>query len=155
MTISELSVKAEFIADRHRRLQSQWHTYCNTLVQAITLSKYKLHHAISCEPEEGLRFYLFDHFIIRIVQAPDFNCHTINYVLETRDGKERAHIASAELDHNGLLDGRIGNQDRSAVLEHYLAKIGKVYDCLYEAIEKDRPLEIADITPEFAGVALA
>lgn len=155
MTISELSVKAEFIADRHRRLQSQWHTYCNTLVQAITLSKYKLHHAISCEPEEGLRFYLFDHFIIRVVQAPDFNCHTIHYRLETRDGKESALIASAELDHKGMLDGQIANKDRPAVLEHYLSKIGKVYDCLYEAIEKDRPLEIADIAPDCAGLALA
>ncbi|MCZ5895751.1 hypothetical protein O5269_27275, partial [Escherichia coli] len=30
MTIWEISVKADYIAQRHRRLQDQWHTYCNS-----------------------------------------------------------------------------------------------------------------------------
>ncbi|STV73592.1 formate hydrogenlyase regulatory protein HycA [Klebsiella michiganensis] len=33
MTIWELSEKADYIADRHRQHQEQWHTYCNSLVQ--------------------------------------------------------------------------------------------------------------------------
>ncbi len=36
MTIWELSEKADYIADRHRQHQEQWHTYCNSLVQGIT-----------------------------------------------------------------------------------------------------------------------
>ena len=47
MTIWELSEKADYIADRHRQHQEQWHTYCNSLVQGITLSTARLHHAMS------------------------------------------------------------------------------------------------------------
>ena len=39
MTIWEISEKAEYIAQRHQQLQDQWHLYCNSLVQGITLSK--------------------------------------------------------------------------------------------------------------------
>lgn len=39
MTIWEISEKADYIADRHRRYQDQWRQYCNSLVQGITLSK--------------------------------------------------------------------------------------------------------------------
>ncbi|STW12700.1 Formate hydrogenlyase regulatory protein HycA [Klebsiella pneumoniae subsp. rhinoscleromatis] len=34
-----ISEKADYIADRHRQQQEQWHIYCNSLVQGITLSK--------------------------------------------------------------------------------------------------------------------
>lgn len=143
MILSELSQKAEFIADRHRSLQSHWHTYCNTLVQAITLSKHKLHHAMGCEPQTGLSFFLFDHFVIRVEQAEGFNCHTINYLVESRDGREQACIASARLDQNGLLDGAVDIRDRARVLEHYLDKISAVYEGLYEAVQGDAPLRIS------------
>lgn len=33
MTIWEISEKADYIADRHRQQQEQWHIYCNSLVQ--------------------------------------------------------------------------------------------------------------------------
>ncbi|MDH7896517.1 transcriptional regulator, partial [Escherichia coli] len=48
MTIWEISEKADYIAQRHQQLQDQWHLYCNSLVQGITLSKARLHHAMSC-----------------------------------------------------------------------------------------------------------
>ncbi|HHU8885194.1 TPA: formate hydrogenlyase regulator HycA, partial [Escherichia coli] len=54
MTIWEISEKADYIAQRHRRLQDQWHIYCNSLVQGITLSKARLHHAMSCAPDKEL-----------------------------------------------------------------------------------------------------
>lgn len=38
MTIWEISEKADYIAQRHQQLQDQWHLYCNSLVQGITLS---------------------------------------------------------------------------------------------------------------------
>ena len=47
MTIWEISEKADYIAQRHQQLQDQWHLYCNSLVQGITLSKARLHHAMS------------------------------------------------------------------------------------------------------------
>jgi hypothetical protein len=62
MTIWEISEKADYIAERHRQLQDQWHIYCNSLVQGITLSKARLHHAMSCAPDKDLCFVLFGHF---------------------------------------------------------------------------------------------
>ncbi|KAF0781479.1 hypothetical protein L246_25380, partial [Salmonella enterica subsp. enterica serovar Worthington str. BCH-5715] len=73
MTIWEISEKADYIAQRHRRLQDQWHIYCNSLVQGITLSKARLHHAMSCAPERDLCFVLFEHFRIYVALADGFN----------------------------------------------------------------------------------
>ena len=82
MTIWEISEKADYIAERHRRLQDQWRIYCNSLVQGITLSKARLHHAMSCAPDKDLCFVLFEHFTIYVTLADGFNSHTIEQVLE-------------------------------------------------------------------------
>ncbi len=87
MTIWEISEKADYIAQRHRRLQDQWHIYCNSLVQGITLSKARLHHAMSCAPDKELCFVLFEHFRIYVTLADGFNSHTIEYYVETKEGK--------------------------------------------------------------------
>ena len=69
MTIWEISEKADYIADRHRQQQEQWHIYCNSLVQGITLSKARLHHAMSCAPDKELCFVLFGHFQVFVALA--------------------------------------------------------------------------------------
>ncbi|WP_054627406.1 formate hydrogenlyase regulator HycA, partial [Cronobacter sakazakii] len=140
MILSELSQKAEFIADRHRALQTHWHTYCNTLVQAITLSRQKLHHSLGCEPQNGLCFFLFEHFAIRVEQAEGFHCRTINYLIARRDGSEEMLLATAQLDAKGLLDSVVDIRDRERVLAHYLDKIGALVDGLYDAVQQDTPL---------------
>ncbi|MBR9956829.1 formate hydrogenlyase regulator HycA [Cronobacter sakazakii] len=145
MILSELSQKAEFIADRHRALQTHWHTYCNTLVQAITLSRQKLHHSLGCEPQNGLCFFLFEHFAIRVEQAEGFHCRTINYLIARRDGSEETLLATAQLDAKGLLDGVVDIRDRERVLAHYLDKIGALVDGLYDAVQQDMPLRISEI----------
>ncbi|WP_426347544.1 formate hydrogenlyase regulator HycA [Cronobacter universalis] len=145
MILSELSQKAEFIADRHRALQTHWHTYCNTLVQAITLSRQKLHHSLGCEPQNGLCFFLFEHFAIRVEQAEGFHCRTINYLIARRDGSEETLLATAQLDAKGLLDGAVDIRDRERVLAHYLDKIGALVDGLYDAVQQDTPLRISEI----------
>ncbi|MDK1240631.1 formate hydrogenlyase regulator HycA [Cronobacter sakazakii] len=145
MILSELSQKAEFIADRHRALQTHWHTYCNTLVQAITLSRQKLHHSLGCEPQNGLCFFLFEHFAIRVEQAEGFHCRTINYLIARRDGSEETLLATAQLDAKGLLDGVVDIRDRERVLAHYLDKIGALFDGLYDAVQQDTPLRISEI----------
>ncbi|EOC1313894.1 formate hydrogenlyase regulator HycA [Cronobacter turicensis] len=145
MILSELSQKAEFIADRHRALQTHWHTYCNTLVQAITLSRQKLHHSLGCEPQNGLCFFLFEHFAIRVEQAEGFHCRTINYLIARRDGSEETLLATAQLDAKGMLDGAVDIRDRERVLAHYLDKIGALYEGLYDAIQHDTPLHISEI----------
>ena len=145
MILSELSQKAEFIADRHRALQTHWHTYCNTLVQAITLSRQKLHHSLGCEPQNGLCFFLFEHFAIRVEQAEGFHCRTINYLVARRDGSEETLLATAQLDAKGLLDGVVDIRDRERVLAHYLDKIGALVDGLYDAVQQDTPLRISEI----------
>ncbi|EOE5653471.1 formate hydrogenlyase regulator HycA [Cronobacter sakazakii] len=145
MILSELSQKAEFIADRHRALQTHWHTYCNTLVQAITLSRQKLHHSLGCEPQNGLCFFLFEHFAIRVEQAEGFHCRTINYLIARRDGSEETLLATAQLDAKGLLDGVVDIRDRERVLAHYLDKIGALVDGLYDAVQRDTPLRISEI----------
>ena len=97
MTIWEISEKADYIAERHRRLQDQWRIYCNSLVQGITLSKARLHHAMSCAPDKDLCFVLFEHFTIYVTLADGFNSHTIEYYVETKDGDDKQLIAQAEL----------------------------------------------------------
>ncbi|CCJ88330.1 formate hydrogenlyase regulator HycA [Cronobacter turicensis] len=145
MILSELSQKAEFIADRHRALQTHWHTYCNTLVQAITLSRQKLHHSLGCEPQNGLCFFLFEHFAIRVEQAEGFHSRTINYLIARRDGSEETLLATAQLDAKGMLDGAVDIRDRDRVLAHYLDKIGALYEGLYDAVQHDTPLQISEI----------
>lgn len=146
MTIWEISEKADYIADRHRRQQKLWHSYCNSLVQGITLSKARLHHAVSSAPSEGLSFVLFEHFIIHITLDAGFNSHTIHYSLETRDGRDSQPIASAHLGSDGTVDDGINCLDRDQVLAHYLQKIEPVYQRLYDAIENDRPVSITQLT---------
>lgn len=127
MTIWEISEKADYIAQRHRRLQDQWHIYCNSLVQGITLSKARLHHAMSCAPDKELCFVLFEHFRIYVTLADGFNSHTIEYYVETKDGEDKQRIAQAQLSIDGMIDGKVNIRDREQVLEHYLEKIAGVY----------------------------
>lgn len=112
MTIWEISEKADYIAQRHRRLQDQWHIYCNSLVQGITLSKARLHHAMSCAPDKELCFVLFEHFRIYVTLADGFNSHTIEYYVETKDGEDKQRIAQAQLSIDGMIDGK-GQHPRS------------------------------------------
>ena len=128
MTIWEISEKADYIAERHRRLQDQWRIYCNSLVQGITLSKARLHHAMSCAPDKDLCFVLFEHFVIYVTLADGFNSHTIEYYVETKEGDDKQLIAQAQLTIDGKVDERISNRDREQVLGHYLEKIATVYD---------------------------
>lgn len=145
MTIWEISEKADYIAERHRRLQDQWRIYCNSLVQGITLSKARLHHAMSCAPDKDLCFVLFEHFVIYVTLADGFNSHTIEYHAETKDGEDKQLIAQAQLSLDGKVDDRISNRDREQVLEHYLEKIASVYDSLYTAVENNMPVNLSQL----------
>ena len=145
MTIWEISEKADYIAQRHRRLLDQWHLYCNSLVQGITLSKARLHHAMSCGPEKDLCFVLFEHFRITVTMAEGFNSHTIEYYVETKEGEDKRLIAQAQLSIDGKVDEQISNRDREQVLEHYLEKIASVYDRLYIAIENGSPINLSQL----------
>lgn len=142
MTIWEISEKADYIAQRHRLLQDQWRIYCNSLVQGITLSKARLHHAMSCAPDKDLCFVLFEHFTIYVTLADGFNSHTIEYYVETKDSEEKQLIAQAQLTIDGKVDERVSNRDREQVLEHYLEKIASVYDSLYAAVETNTPVNM-------------
>lgn len=142
MTIWEISEKADYIAQRHRRLQDQWRIYCNSLVQGITLSKARLHHAMSCAPDKDLCFVLFEHFTIYVTLADGFNSHTIEYYVETKDSEEKQLIAQAQLTIDGKVDEHVSNRDREQVLEHYLEKIASVYDSLYTAVETNTPVNM-------------
>ena len=141
MTIWEISEKADYIAERHRRLQDQWRIYCNSLVQGITLSKARLHHAMSCAPDKDLCFVLFEHFTIYVTLADGFNSHNV----ETEDGDDKQLIAQAQLTIDGQVDERFSNRDREQVLEHYLEKIATVYDSLYTAVENNMPVNLSQL----------
>lgn len=145
MTIWEISEKADYIADRHRQQQEQWHIYCNSLVQGITLSKARLHHAMSCAPDKELCFVLFGHFQVFVALAEGFNSHTIEYYVENKNGGDKYLIAQATLAMDGTVDGRISNRSRDQVLEHYLAIIATVYDRLYDAMEQDQPVDLSHL----------
>ena len=145
MTIWEISEKADYIAERHRRLQDQWRIYCNSLVQGLTLSKARFHHAMSCEPDKDLCFVLFEPFTIYVTLADGFNSHTIEYYVETKDGDDKQLIAQAQLTIDGQVDERFSNRDREQVLEHYLEKIATVYDSLYTAVENNMPVNLSQL----------
>ncbi|SQB42273.1 formate hydrogenlyase regulatory protein HycA [Citrobacter koseri] len=114
MTIWEISEKADYIAQRHHRLLDQWRTYCNSLVQGITLSKARLHHAMSCAPDKDLCFVLFEHFTIYVTLADGFNSHTIEYYVETKTVKDKQLIAQAQLTIDGLVDEKVSNRESRA-----------------------------------------
>ena len=145
MTIWEISEKADYIAQRHQQLQEQWHLYCNSLIQGITLSKARLHHAMSCAAQGDMRFVLFGHFTIYVTLADTFNSHTIEYYVENNNGGDKYLIAQATLAMDGTVDGRISNRSRDQVLEHYLAIIATVYDRLYDAMEQDQPVDLSHL----------
>ena len=155
MTIWEISEKADFIAERHHRLQEEWQAYCNSLVQGITLSKAHLHHGMHCAPERDLCFVLFEHFLITVTLAEGFNSHTIHYRVESKNGGEPQLIAEAQLAQDGRIDGRVSNRDRAEVLEHYLEKIGPVYNGLYAAMEKDVPVDLRQLIKQSAQAFVA
>jgi len=144
MTIWEISEKADYIAQRHQQRQEQWHHYCNALIQGITLSKARLHHAISCEAQGDMRFVLFGHFTLLVTLADGFNSHTINYYVETKEGEKQC-VAQAQLMSDGMVDGHVSNRDRQQVLEHYLEKIAPVYNGLYAAVEQDLPVNLKQL----------
>ena len=148
MTIWEISEKADYIADRHRRHQDQWRVYCNSLVQGITLSKARLHHAMNCAPEKELSFVLFEHFVVSVSLSEGFNSHTVEYYVETRDGLNKECVARAELNTSGFIDGTVNIRDREQVLEHYLDKISPVYNTLYAALESDSPVNFGQLARE-------
>ncbi|WP_297115549.1 formate hydrogenlyase regulator HycA [Enterobacter sp. ECC-175] len=154
MTIWEISEKADYIAQRHHQLQEQWHLYCNALVQGITLSKARLHHAVSCAAQGDMRFVLFDHFTIYVTLADTFNSHTIEYYVETKEG-EKERIAQAELMADGMVDGHVSNRDRQQVLEHYLEKIAPVYNGLYAAVEHDLPVNLRQLIATSTSASVA
>ncbi|WP_041526128.1 formate hydrogenlyase regulator HycA [Pantoea sp. At-9b] len=142
MDIRELSEKATYIAEQQQRLQAQWKQYGNALVQGITLAKARLHHTIDCTPGEGLRFFLFEHFVIGIQPGAGFNNHRIEYYLELADGSDKLLIGSANMDNDGRIDNAFSNRDREQVLTHYLALIQPIYDSLYLAVHENTPVSM-------------
>lgn len=145
MTIWEISEKADYIADRHRRQLRLWHTYCNSLVQGITLSKAHLHHTMGTSPDHNLCFVLFEHFTITVTLAKGFNSHIVEYHVSTVDGEDKKLIARANLGSDGTIDVGVNCNDREQVLTHYLDKISQVYNRLYEAIEHDYPVNLSQM----------
>lgn len=111
----------------------------------ITLSKARLHHAMSCAPDKELCFVLFGHFQVFVALAEGFNSHTIEYYVENKNGGDKYLIAQATLAMDGTVDGRISNRSRDQVLEHYLAIIATVYDRLYDAMEQDQPVDLSHL----------
>jgi formate hydrogenlyase regulatory protein HycA len=118
--------------------------YCNSLVQGITLSKARLHHAMSCAPDKELCFVLFGHFQVYVALAEGFNSHTIEYYVETQTAMINADCSG----HAGIRrhGGRPDQQPFARqVLEHYLAIIASVYDRLYDAMEQDQPVDLSHL----------
>lgn len=142
MDIRELSDKAAYIADKHQRLQAQWKQYGNALVQGITLAKARLHHTIACTPGDGLRFFLFEHFVIHIQPGKGFNNHRIEYFLALPDGSDKLLIGHANIDDDGCIDNTFSNRDREQVLTHYLELIQPIYDSLYLAVHENTPVSM-------------
>jgi len=152
MTLSELSEKANIIAGQQRVLRSHWNHYGNSLIQAITLSKASLHLTVGCNTDNGLGFWLFDHFLIRVTPEQAFNGHIFNYTVEVRDNPECVLIGRARLSDDGMLDDTINIDQREAVLDHFLNKISGIYAALYQATQRGESLTLAVLAQHHAAV---
>lgn len=142
-TLSELTTKADYIASKNSHLKSQWRTYQNSLIQAVTHSNKKINHEFSCGEDQDIRFTLFNYFTVSIHLSDDFYSQDIVYSLnmahngEEPDFKTFAHAALSE---EGKIDGTVNIHDKNAVLEHYLNKISAIYQCIYDSLHSNQPI---------------
>lgn len=132
MIIDDISEMANCIADLHSQQQKRWRTYCNSLIQGLTLSKASLYHSVASTPTDGLCFTRFDHFTVHVGLADGFYSHTIEYRIAA-PGEDSHHlIARASLDKDGMIDREISCSDREQVLCHYLGKITPICEQLLD-----------------------
>ena len=142
-TLSELTSKAHYIANKNSHLKTQWRLYQNSLTQAITGSKNKINHEVTCGDAQDIRFILFSHFTVSIHLQDDFYSQHIVYSLNMASGDQPdnfrafAHATFSEDDH---IDSTVDIHDKNAVLEHYLNKITAIYQCIFDSLQKDRPV---------------
>lgn len=151
MNLSELSEKANFIAGQQRVLRTHWNHYGNSLIQGITLSKASLHLSVASNTDNGLGFWLFDHFLIRVTPEQAFNGHVFNYTVEARDEQASVLIGRTRLGTDGLLDGSISVDEREAVLSHFLDTISGIYAALYQATERGESLTLETLAKHHAA----
>jgi len=143
-TLSELTSKADYIASKNNHLKSQWRTYQNSLIQAITTSNKKINHEFTCGEEQDIRFTLFNHFAVSIHLSDDFYSQDIIYSLNMAPANEEPVFkvfAHARLSEDGHLDAVVDIRDKNAVLEHYLNKISAIYQCLFDSLHNNQPVQ--------------
>lgn len=143
-TLSELTSKADYIASKNNHLKSQWHTYQNSLIQAVTTSNKKINHEFTCSEEQDIRFTLFNHFSVSIHLSDDFYSQDVIYSLNMAPASEEPEFrafAHAKMSENGLIDGTVDIRDKNAVQEHYLNKISAIYQCLFDSLHNNQPVQ--------------
>lgn len=141
-TLSELTSKADYIASRNHLLKSQWHTYQNSLIQAVNALNKKINHDFICGEGDDVRFTLFNHFTVSIHLSDEFFSRDIIYSLNIAPPAEApcfTAFAQATLSEDGCIDDII-IRDKQAVLEHYLNKIAAIYQCLFDALQTNQPI---------------
>jgi formate hydrogenlyase regulatory protein HycA len=137
-TISELTSKADYISSKANRLRAQWQTYGNTLIKAVTTANKHINHEFAYSETQDIRFRLFDHFLISIRLSEGFFSQNIDYCINLADGSQEANFvafAHSVIDENGKIDDSITNNDRDAVLQHYLDNISAIYQCIFDALQ--------------------
>ncbi|WP_299999528.1 formate hydrogenlyase regulator HycA [uncultured Cedecea sp.] len=142
-TLSDLSSKADYIANKNNHLKAQWSLYQNSLTQAVTHSNKKINHGFSCGDERGVCFTLFDYFTVSISLSDDFYSQDIVYSLNMAHSSEVDDfktISHATLSEDGLVDGSVDIKDKNAVLEHYLNKISAIYQCVFDSLKSNKPI---------------
>lgn len=141
-TLSELSSKADYIANRNHQLKAQWHSYQNSLIQAISAKNKKINHELIYSEGDDIRFALFNHFIISIRLSDDFFSRDILYSINIASPDAPARFstfAHAKLNEQGTVDA-IPIGDKPAILDHYLNKIAAIYQCLFDALQGNQPI---------------
>lgn len=142
-TLSELTSKADYIASKNSHLKSQWRTYQNSLIQAVTNSNKKINHEFSCGEDQDIRFMIFNHFCVRIQLSDDFYSQDIVYSLNmahTGEDPEFKAFAHATLNEEGKVDGTVDIRDKNAVMDHYLNKISAIYQCIFDSLKNHQPI---------------
>ncbi|MGJ0481644.1 formate hydrogenlyase regulator HycA [Pantoea agglomerans] len=143
-TLSELTIKANYIASKNNHLKSQWHAYQTCLTQAVIHSNKKINHEFRCGEDCGIHFRLFNHFLINVHLGEEFYSQDIIYSLNMATGNEGDNFqpfARARLSDDGRVDFTVNTQDKDAVLEHYLNKISAIYQCIFDALKNNQPVQ--------------
>ncbi len=121
MTIWEISEKADYIAQRHRRLQDQWHLLQLAGSGITPLESAPASRNRAARRKRSLLLSRLSTFVFTSRWRMVLTATPIEYYVETKDASISTDCTGAAR-YRRQADERVNNRDREQVLEHHLEK---------------------------------